>query len=166
MIKKIENVLFAIEKRLIQVLFFSMTLVVLAAIFNRLTFNRQMAWSDEFSRYSFIWMTFIAAAYAVGKKAHIGVTAVLDRLPLKANHGMQLVLYILGLAFSVIIFWYTIQIMKTQVAYGQLSPSMRLPMQYAYLGMAVGSGFMILHFILQILSNVTERPQDQPAKEE
>ena len=157
MIKKIEKILFTIEKRIIQVLFFAMIFVVLAAIFNRLTFNRQMAWSDEFSRYTFIWMTFIAAAYAVGKKAHIGVTALLDRLPPKANYWIQLLLYILGTLFSATIFWYSIQIMKTQASYGQLSPSMRLPMQYAYLGMAVGGGFMVLHFVLQIISHFTDR---------
>ena len=44
-----------------------------------ITVNAQMAWSDELSRYLFVWLTFIAAAYAAGGKAHIGVMFFKER---------------------------------------------------------------------------------------
>lgn len=165
MVKKIDKILRTIEKYMIEVLFLAMIFVVLAAVFNRLTVNRQMAWSDEFSRYTFIWMAFIAAAYASGDKAHIGVTALLDILPKKVQHVLELILYLLCLAFSLAIFVFSIHIMKTQIAFGQLSPSMRLPMQYAYLGMTIGCGFMAIHYILHIINYFTA-PRALKAKED
>lgn len=165
-VKKIDKVLRTVEKVMIEVLFFVMILVVLAAVLNRMTVNRQMAWSDEFSRYVFIWMTFIAAAYASGEKAHIGVTALLDILPHKIQHVVEVLLYFLCLVFSAAIFVYSIRIMQTQIAFGQLSPSLRLPMQYAYLGMTIGSGFMALHYILHIINYFLPKPTQLAEKKE
>ena len=49
MLKTIENILNTVEKIFLQILFVAMTLVVLIAVFNRITVNAQMAWSDELS---------------------------------------------------------------------------------------------------------------------
>ena len=43
MVKKIDKILRTIEKYMIEILFLAMILVVLTAVFNRLTVNRQMA---------------------------------------------------------------------------------------------------------------------------
>ena len=150
MLKTIENILNTVEKIFLQILFVAMTLVVLIAVFNRITVNAQMAWSDELSRYLFVWLTFIAAAYAAGGKAHIGVTALVDIFPPAMKRVVELLTYLLGLGLSFILVYFTAIIMRTQIQYGQISPSLRLPMQYAYAGMAVGGIFMAIHFLLHI----------------
>ena len=97
MLKTIENILNTVEKIFLQILFVAMTLVVLIAVFNRITVNAQMAWSDELSRYLFVWLTFIAAAYAAGGKAHIGVTALVDIFPPAMKRVVELLTYLLCL---------------------------------------------------------------------
>lgn len=151
MIGKIETVLNAIEKRAIQILFICMTTVVLLAVFNRITVNRQMAWSEELSRYLFEWLVFIAAAYASGDKAHIGVTALIDALPRGCRKASELIIYILCLALSVTLVYYSSVIIRTQIQYGQISPSLRIPMQYPYASMIVGGIFMSVHYAIHII---------------
>ena len=150
MLKLIERALNTVEKRVLQVLFFLMTIVVLAQVFNRITVNFQMAWSEELSRYLFVWIVFIASSYAAGEKAHIGVTALVDHLPQGVRRVTELITYVLCLLLSIALVYYTITIISVQIHYEQLSPSMRLPMQYAYAGMAVGGIFMAVHFLLHI----------------
>ncbi len=101
-------------------------------------------------RYLFVWLTFIAAAYAAGGKAHIGVTALVDIFPPAMKRVVELLTYLLCLGLSFILVYFTAIIMRTQIQYGQISPSLRLPMQYAYAGMAVGGIFMAIHFLLHI----------------
>ncbi|MPM00472.1 hypothetical protein SDC9_46698 [bioreactor metagenome] len=157
MFKTLTRILTTIEKRALQFLFLAMTIVVLIQVFNRITVNFPMAWSDELSRYLFVWMIFIAAAYAAGEKAHIGVTAVIDLLPEKYRRVVELIIYVLCLAFSIALIYYTFAIIKVQLRYGQISPSMRMPMQYAYSGMAVGGLFMATHFVLHIYNFFAEK---------
>ena len=106
MLKTIENILNTVEKIFLQILFVAMTLVVLIAVFNRITVNAQMAWSDELSRYLFVWLTFIAAAYAAGGKAHIGVTALVDIFPPAMKRVVELLTYLLCLGLSFILVYH------------------------------------------------------------
>ena len=160
MLAKIEHALTNIEKRLLQVLFISMTLLVLAQVLNRVFINYPMAWADEASRYLFVWVVYIASAYAVKEKAHIGVTALVDRFPPKLRHCVEIVVNIICMAFSLGLIYFAINIMRVQIEYGQRSPSMGLPMQYAYLALAVGGLFMAIHFIFQLCALVAPKKAD------
>jgi len=148
--QKIYKGLCALEGFLLKVLFIVLILVVWARVFNRVTINAQMAWSEELSRYLFVWVVFIAAAYASGEKVHIGVTALVDRLPRRAARVAELVCYLLCLAFSAVLIYYTAKIMQVQISFGQKSPSLHLPMAVAYSGMVVGGVFMFLHYVIHI----------------
>lgn len=151
MIEKLEHVLNTIEKYMLEILFLLMTIVVLAAICNRITVNAQMAWSDELSRYLFVWIVFIASARVAGDKGHVGVTALVDIFPKRLRRGIELLVYVLCLMLSVVLIYYTAIIIRTQSMYGQVSPSLRIPMQYPYFGMVVGGVFMTLHLLFHII---------------
>lgn len=166
MIEKFKHVLNTIEKYMLEILFLVMTVVVLAAIFNRVTVNAQMAWSDELSRYLFVWIVFIASARVVGDKGHVGVTALVDIFPQKLRRVVELLVYVLCLMLSVVLIYYTAIIIKTQTMYGQVSPSLRIPMQYPYFGMVVGGVFMMLHLLFHIIDFFTAKPAEdaEPAE--
>lgn len=150
--QKIYKALCAVEGLLLKLLFIAMTLVVWARVFNKITINAQMAWSEELSRYLFVWVVFIATAYASGEKVHIGVTALVERLPKTAARAVELVCYILCLVFSGVLIYYTLKIMSVQISFGQTSPSLHLPMSVAYAGMAVGGVFMLCHYVIHIFN--------------
>jgi TRAP-type C4-dicarboxylate transport system permease small subunit len=59
---------------------------------------------------------------------------------------MDIVCFLFSLALFILAF----QIMQMQASMGQTSPSLRLPMQYAYAGLAVGGLFMAVRFVLHL----------------
>ena len=63
--------------------------------------NQPMIWSDELARYLMVWLAFIGWILASRRRAHIRITAALDRLPRLARRGVegviQLALAIFGL---------------------------------------------------------------------
>ncbi len=163
MIKTIDKVLTTVETKLLQVLFILMTIVTLVQVFNRVLFNYPMPWGDELARYLFVWVVYLASSYAVREKAHIGVTALVDRFSLKAQKVVELVMNIFCCAFSMGIFVLALKIMIMQAQMGQHSPSMRLPMQYAYAGLAVGGLFMAIRLVLQVCMFFTEFSEEKIA---
>ena len=82
---KINNTLAKIEGA-VMVFWFAIVLVVMTCqVVSRYIFNAPIAWSEEFARYSFVWISYIGCAYCVSVDAHTGITAFRDALPPKAK---------------------------------------------------------------------------------
>ena len=69
----------------IMVFWFAIVLIVMTCqVISRYIFNAPIAWSEEFARYSFVWISYFGCAYCVAVDAHTGITAFRDVLPPKA----------------------------------------------------------------------------------
>ena len=55
-----------------------MTLLIFFQVISRYIFNVSLAWSEEISRYLFIWTVWLAVPYAVVKGRHIRLTVLRD----------------------------------------------------------------------------------------
>lgn len=60
-----------------------MTAVMFAGVVWRYVFNSSLVWSEELTRYLFIWFVFLSASYAVTTKSHIRVDALNMMIPIK-----------------------------------------------------------------------------------
>jgi C4-dicarboxylate transporter DctQ subunit len=94
-----------------------------------------------------VWTTFFGGAYGVRKAAHIGVEAITMLLPRVVKQILQLVITACCLVLCAIIFKYGLDIVKNQLARGQLSPALRIPMGYMYLAIPAGMAMFIIRYI-------------------
>ena len=63
MIAKINKTLCRVEG-FVMVIWFAIVLLVMAAqVVTRYVLNAPLTWSEEFSRYSFVWISYIGCAY-------------------------------------------------------------------------------------------------------
>jgi TRAP-type C4-dicarboxylate transport system permease small subunit len=62
-----------------------------------------LTWSIELSRVLFTWATFIGAIVALKDNAHIRIDLLIDRVPPKIRHMLDIVNRLLVLVFSIII---------------------------------------------------------------
>jgi TRAP-type C4-dicarboxylate transport system permease small subunit len=60
-----------------------MVVLVFGNVVLRYAFNSGITWSEEMSRYLFIWLTFLGAIGAFKNKEHLGVDMLIKRLPNK-----------------------------------------------------------------------------------
>ena len=133
-ISKINNTLAKIEGA-VMVFWFAIVLVVMTCqVVSRYIFNAPIAWSEEFARYSFVWISYIGCAYCVSVDAHTGITAFRDALPPKAKKLTTL----LPIAMKFI---------------GKnskfLTSMMRIPFKYLYYSLPVGCVLTVVHLILK-----------------
>lgn len=94
---------------------------------------RGFAWLEEFSRYVFVFCTFLGASLAVETDGHAKMTAILVAVPKKVS----LILTIIGNAFCAVVCGYVtyygyLQIVK-QAASGARATALPIPMYIPYI---------------------------------
>ncbi len=75
------NGYFFVLKCLLALLLIGMVVLVFGNVVLRYGFNQSITASEELSRFFFIWMTFLGAIVAMREHGHLGVDALIRRLP-------------------------------------------------------------------------------------
>mgnify|MGYP003590104563 CR=1 FL=1 len=59
----------------------TMTVLVFGNVVLRYVFNSGIAFSEEISRYLFVWLTFLGAVVGMHERAHLGMDSLVQHLP-------------------------------------------------------------------------------------
>jgi TRAP-type C4-dicarboxylate transport system permease small subunit len=90
--KILERIFDATEQGLGVLFLLVMFVSVLIQIFFRYVLQSPLTWTEEASRYSFIWIVLLGAAFAVRKKEHVVMEVLVKRLPAYLQKYISLVL--------------------------------------------------------------------------
>ena len=88
------------------VLFAVMVIVGTYQIITRFVFNNPSTVSEELLTYTFAWMAIFSSAYVFGKRDHMRMTFVADKLPKEQRKILEIVIELLIIAFAVIVLIY------------------------------------------------------------
>jgi TRAP-type C4-dicarboxylate transport system permease small subunit len=122
--------------------------VLFVAVITRYFFNFPLAWSEEVSRYAFVWVSFLGAELCLRINIHAAVDLLVKTLPPRVQRvvwriGQTLVaIFLIGLLIS--------GIHITRVAHDQLSPALGIPMSFVYSAVPVGAALMLLELLIQL----------------
>jgi TRAP-type C4-dicarboxylate transport system permease small subunit len=153
MLQKIIHPFFKLLELLIVACMVAMVIMVFGNVVLRYGFNSGIDVSDEMSRYSFIWLTYIGAMVAMREKGHLGVDTLVKHLGIG---GKKLCLFLseaLMLGCNVLFFVGTWKMHELQVS--NVSPVVGLSMIWIYgIGYVVGGvmGIMNLNVLYRLLS--------------
>ncbi|BAD76258.1 transporter [Geobacillus kaustophilus HTA426] len=129
-----------------------MCILVFGNVVLRYGFNSGITWSEEMSRFLFIWMSFLGAIGALKDNDHLGVDTLVRKLPTGAKRivfviSNAIVLYVLYLLFDGS--WKI-----TLSSVGSRAPATGLSMAFIYgtgLVVSIGMGLIILVHLYQAL---------------
>ena len=147
-----------IEEYLLLVLFPLMVIVVFVATCVRCLTVMSLPWAEEVARYSMVWIAYIGASLGIKRNSHLGVEAVLLLLPKGSKIFFDYFRYVVIILFNVLVAYYAFQIIQSQIATEQVSPSLRIPMWFAYGAIPVGSVLMALR-CCQMLAQIRKTPE-------
>jgi TRAP-type C4-dicarboxylate transport system permease small subunit len=129
----------------------AMTVAVLLQVIFRYVFNHPLSWSEELSRYLFIWIFLLGASFAVHRRSHFGMDSFFKMLPDKGRHFL---IFIIDLFMGVVILLILVQgIVLVRNAAAQLSPAMRISMSWAYASLPAGAALMAIHLFTIFLKD-------------
>lgn len=128
-------------------------------VFSRYVLNSPSTFTDEVSRFLFIWVGLMGAAYTLGQKRHLAIDLLamkLENNPVKHNK-LKLLINCLSMTFaSVIMVYGGGKLMLKTLATGQVSPALNIEMGLVYAAIPLSGLFMIIYLIKDILDNISE----------
>jgi TRAP-type C4-dicarboxylate transport system permease small subunit len=83
-----------------------MSLATFTNVVARYFFNNPLEWAEEFSRYSFIWIVFLGAAYCTKSNRHIVIDGLVLALPSRIRAYLQVLVDVLTLVLMATLLYY------------------------------------------------------------
>ncbi len=127
-------------------LFAAMTVIGAYQIITRYFFNRPSTVSEELLTYSFTWMALLASAYVFGKRDHMRMGFLADKLLGAPKKYLEIAIDLLSFSFAGVVMVYG-GISITKLTMIQTTASLRVPMGYIYVIVPV-TGILIMVFSL------------------
>ena len=103
---KIRKGMNAVVSTICIILFAVMVVVGTYQIITRFVFNNPSTISEELLTYTFAWMAIFSSAYVFGKRDHMRMTFVADKLPKEQRKILEIIIELLIIAFAVIVLVY------------------------------------------------------------
>ncbi len=88
------------------VLFALLVIVVVWQVFTRQVLNNPAAWTEEVSRYLFVWLGLFATALVFSERGHIAVDFVARKLPPGVQKANRVLIQVLITSFALIVLVY------------------------------------------------------------
>lgn len=130
----------------------AMVLVACWQVFTRFVLNAPSTLSEEFLRYSLIWLTMLGSAYAYGKKKHLAVVFVARKIPRKYKFYVDMLVELIVLAFILVILLYG-GTQAYQNSVGQVSSALNMPTQYLYLSVIISGVLFLFYAVIHIIEH-------------
>ncbi|MBQ0736380.1 TRAP transporter small permease [Aquimarina celericrescens] len=138
-----------------------MLLAVVWQVFSRYIFNIPSTLTDELASFSLIWLGLFGSAYATGKKLHLSIDLIPDKIlaksPLFFNGIINLL--ICFFAFSIMAIGGSRLCWLTYVL-DQKSAALQVPLYLVYSSVPI-NGFIIMYYTLDTILSSTKLKKKQ-----
>ena len=96
-----------LEEFIMVLLLSSIVVIMLFQIIRRYIFNDSLSWSEEFCRYCFIWMMFVAFSYSARLGSDLRVDALISMLPQGCRNIIEIINLILCIMVAGFLFYHS-----------------------------------------------------------
>ena len=127
----------------------------------RYVLDSSLSWSEEFSRYAFIWAIFLGAGSVARRGQHMAVDALRNVLPGQPRRVLEIAIAVVGIIFFAV-FGYT-ALLLTENAMGQISTALEIPIAVVYASAPLGVVLTVLHLANGIVQGVAGAAPPQNA---
>lgn len=143
-----------IAETILVTVFVIMTVSVIWQVMSRYLFNISASWTEELSRYCLMWLAMLGAAYITGKREHIEIDVLFEKLSLKNQQRLEYFIEILIIIFAVTVMVIGGGYLMYMTFYlEQKSPALQVPLGYIYSILPL-SGLLIVMYTLHYISQI------------
>ncbi len=128
----------------------------------RYVFNASLSWPEEFTRYCFIWSTFLGVSYCIKRGISLKVDVLFHYLPKNITNYLNIVVDLIVIIFFFYLAINSVNVVKDIYASGQTSPAVGMPMHYIYLSGLIGFSLSVIRGIQRLIISLTEIREEKP----
>jgi tripartite ATP-independent transporter DctM subunit len=129
------------------------TLILLCGVIFRYGLDRPLVWSDELASILFSWLAMLGAVLALHRSAHMRLTAIVSRLPVRWRGWLEAVSALTVCAFVGLIITPAIEHMNLQMPVS--TPALQLPDGLRCAALPVGAALMLLAALARVVREVS-----------
>lgn len=137
-------------------LFALLVLLVAWQVFTRLVLNQPSAWTEEAARYTFVWVSLIGIAIAVGEKADVVMDFLVERLPRSLQRVADIIAYLATLAFVQYAMVFG-GLQQASLAWTQRNPLLPLTQGQLYLALPISGALLTIYLLIHIVGTLSRR---------
>lgn len=119
-----------LEEFLLVVFLLAMTLIMGVQVFSRYALGMSLSWSEELTRYLFIWSGFLSVSYCSKKCLSIKIEQFVAMFPRRGRAVFKVVNHTFELIFFLYMIPFAFAYLMSAVKSGQVSPACGIPMYY------------------------------------
>ena len=111
-------------------------------------------WTEELSRYIFIWISYLAVSTAIRRRSSIRVDILYDKLPPRWQQISWIVVESLFLCLTAVIAWFGWGQIERLLQFPQYTTAVRIPYLVPYLILPFGFGLMCLRLLESLYKQI------------
>lgn len=134
----------------------------LLQVLSRYVFRQPVDWTEEASRYVFVWLGMIGAGVAAKDRAHFFVDLFLERLPPRLSRYVLVCVALVSSAFLLVVSWAAVELAVSNAV--QESPVLAVPMSVPYFAIPVGFILMTVFTLADTVRTVRGRHEGKDAE--
>lgn len=144
----------------------ALLLVILLQIFGRSFLKTPPPWTEEMSRFIFLWYCFLGCAVTLRNKQHLGLDYFYNKFSPSVRRVIDIVIQILTLVFGLYVAYYGTTLLD--VVRKRVAPITRLSMRWFYLVLPIMGALFVLLAIENLIDIFKKAPDSvpEPVKEE
>lgn len=122
-------------------------------------FNRDIAWTTEFCEMLMVWVTFLAAASAARRGAHMSITEFLDMLTEARRRWADAAIQVLVAGVLGMLIWYGAGIVRS--SWDNILTVLDISMAWQYLALPVGSAATLVFVVFDLAQIIGGKTREQ-----
>ena len=120
----------SLEEFLMVVSLIMMTVIMGIQVFSRYVLGASLSWSEELTRYIFVWAGFLSVSYCTKRCVSIKIEQFVAMFPRRGKAVFKLVNHTFELVFFFYLMPFAVRYLMSAVESGQVSPACHIPMYY------------------------------------
>lgn len=128
--------------------------IIVVEVFRRYVLNAASTWGEETAIFTFIWMSYIAAAKGVRARRHLAVDTLRDRLPRSGQFCAYVVSDLCFFVLAATIVYYSLSPLWANLKYDQRMTGADLPIALATAAVPVGWTLIAVRVVQRFLDLV------------
>ena len=124
-----------------------MTVIMGIQVFSRYALGASLSWSEEITRYLFIWSGFTSISFCIKKCLSIRIEQFITIFPKKGQSLLQILTYTIELVVFLYLIPFAFAYLRSAVESGQVSPACQIPMYYIQAAPLISFILVVLRII-------------------
>ena len=141
----LNRALVTLETRAAGALVITVAVVILLQVLMRYLFAYPNPWSEEVSRFCFVWVSLLGASLAVEHRTHFGFDQVTGKLAPRMKKAVEVGARVVVLTFAILLIATGVALMDLTM--GERSPALNLPVALVYAAAPVSGALMVIHML-------------------